>query len=60
MLYQHTVRDAPFAFLCVCAAIYAAELALVAAAACVQRSSSGGGGGRGGGGGGDKKELALS
>ena len=37
VLYHHTVRDAPFAFLCVCAALYFAQFVLVMAAACVMR-----------------------
>ena len=34
-LYRLTVREAPFAFLCVCAALYLAQFALVTAAAVI-------------------------
>ena len=37
LLYHHTVREAPFAFLCVCAAIYFAQFVLVMTAAGIMR-----------------------
>ena len=37
VLYHHTVRDAPSAFLCVCAAIYFAQFVLVLATAGIMR-----------------------
>ena len=36
-LYRLTVREAPFAFLCACAALYLAQFTLVAAAAVITR-----------------------